>query len=226
MSCFVSVHLWSSGAFVKILKGNKNVLDQSSWGEGVYLNKPINLRKGLLIGWGIRQHCTWQARFVHMEPSLGDMFASPSHLFGLIFMFFLSPVSWTPGCLIQQQRGRSSRAGWCGLSVEHEVQEGYTGVRLPLSGTRSPSAGFTHTSLRTHRWLSPRQVLCQPTPVCSPLTRLLPLCPCTPYPPAFMHIVSSPYWHPAAPHLSTNTCSRGAGEDVWCRTKVRALRWD
>lgn len=103
-------------------------------------------------------------------------------------MFFLSPVSWTPGCLIQQQRGRSSRAGWCGLSVEHEVQEGYTGVRLPLSGTRSPSAGFTHTSPRTHRWLSPRQVwstanqllIAHPSPasfpcVQAPLT-LLPSC--------------------------------------------------
>lgn len=82
-----------------------------------------------------------------MEPNLGGMSASPSHSFVLIFLF-LSPVSWTLGCLIQQQRGRSSRARRRGLSVEHEVQEGYTGVRLPLSGIRSPSASFSHTSPR------------------------------------------------------------------------------
>ncbi len=28
----------------------------------------------------------------------------------------------------------------------------------------------------------------------------------TPHPPAFIHIVSSPYWHSPSPHLSTTTC--------------------
>ena len=81
-----------------------------------------------------------------MEPSLGGTSASPTHSFRLtvfFFFFFPSPVSWTPGCLIQQQRGRSPRARWRGISVEHEVQEGYAWVRLPLSGTSFP--------LRPHR---------------------------------------------------------------------------
>lgn len=88
-----------------------------------------------------------------MEPSLGGMSASPS--FGLIF--FLSPVSWTPGCLIQQQRGRSSRARRRGLSVEHEVQEGHTGVRLPLSGTQSKASLLVSPTPPQcpHRWLLP-----------------------------------------------------------------------
>lgn len=69
-----------------------------------------------------------------MEPSLGGTSASPdSHSF--FFFFLLSPVSWTPGCLIQQQWGRASWARRGGISVEHEVQEGHAGVRLPLPGT-------------------------------------------------------------------------------------------
>lgn len=148
MSCFVSVHLFFSIAFVKIMKGNKNVLYQSYWGVGgfgVLFKQAINPEER--VTHSLRHSAAWQARLVHMEPSLGGMTASPSHSFVLIFLF-LSPVSWTPGCLIQQQRGRSSRARRRGLGVEHEVQEGYTGVRLPLSGTRSPSASFSHTSPR------------------------------------------------------------------------------
>lgn len=114
-------------------------------GFGVLFKQAINPEER--VTHSLRHSAAWQARLVHMEPSLGGMTASPSHSFVLIFLF-LSPVSWTPGCLIQQQRGRSSRARRRGLGVEHEVQEGYTGVRLPLSGTRSPSASFSHTSPR------------------------------------------------------------------------------
>lgn len=101
------------------------------------------MRKGLLILSGIQQHHTGQERFVHMEPSLGHTSASSPCIHLAWSCFFLSPVSWTPGCLVQQQRGRASRARWRGLSVEHEVQEGDTGVRLPLSGTESPYCPFS-----------------------------------------------------------------------------------
>lgn len=148
MSCFVSVHLCSSAAFVIILKGNKNLLYQCSWGDGVYLNKPINPEEGVthLLRHSAALHMAGEACPHGAKP--GGYVCLPLIFIWAHFHFFLSPVSWTPGCLIQQQRGRSSRAGWCGLSVEHEVQEGYTGVRLPLSGTQSPSAGFAHTSPR------------------------------------------------------------------------------
>ena len=100
-------------------------------------------QKGLLILEGIRQHHTGQARLFHIQPSLGGMPSSPWHSSCLIFFPpffsfpFLSSVSRAPGCLIQQQRGRSTRARRRGLSVEHEVQESYTRVRLPLPGTKS-----------------------------------------------------------------------------------------
>lgn len=181
MSCFVSVHLCSSAAFVIILKGNKNLLYQCSWGDGVYLNKPINPEEGVthLLRHSAALHMAGEACPHGAKP--GGYVCLPLVFIWAHFHFFLSPVSWTPGCLIQQQRGRSSRAGWCGLSVEHEVQEGYTGVRLPLSGTQSPSAGFAHTSPRIEVWSSANQPLfahpslSSSSCVLTPLT-LLPSC--------------------------------------------------
>lgn len=61
-------------------------------------------------------------------------------------------------------------------------------------------------------WSMTSMELCQRTPVCPPS---LP-CSHTPHPPAFIHIVSSVYWHPPPPHLSANTCSWGGGKDLWC----------
>lgn len=69
---------------------------------------------------------------------------------------------------------------------------------------------------RPHGWLLPWQArnTANQTLFAHPLSSLpKPLTP-----PAFIHIVSSPYWHPPPPHLSTNTCSWGAGEDLWCRS--------
>lgn len=187
MSSSVSVHRCSSERFqnrsfwLKLRKEIKTELTKVLRG-GKEIKRAINLEERLLILWGIQQHRTGQARLFHMEPSLGGMSVS----FGLIFCFFLSPVSWTPGCLIQQQRGRSSWARRRGLSVEHEVQEGHTGVRLPLSGTQNLSLSLPSWVASSMTSVEHRQnLLSHPSPI---------------------HIVSSPSWHPPPPHLCANTC--------------------
>lgn len=84
---------------------------------------------------------------------------------------------------------------------------------LPLLHCHSPSP-------HPNGWLPPRQAwnpANQPLFVHS-LSSSFSLYPHTPHPLACIHTVSSPCWHPPPPHLSTNTCLWGAGEDLWCRS--------
>lgn len=195
-----------------------------------------------LRGWGLfkQTHKSWGRGYSFVEAFRGTahgrrglstwsqawgLCLPPPHLFGLIFIFFCHQY---PELLVASYNNNEDaphepdgvalvwNMKYKKATPEYVFHCQVLKAPLLVSPTPPRVLAFSMTSVE----------LCQPTPVCSPLALLLLLCPHAPYPPAFMHIVSSPYWHPATPHLSTNTCSWGAGEDVWCRTRVQAMQQD
>lgn len=93
----------------------------------------------------------------------------------------------------------------------------------PVHSLIFPSIILALTSPHPNGWLLPWQVW---NPANQPLFAH-PLSSSSlyshiPHPPASIHIVSSPCWHPPPPHLSTNTCLWGAGEDLWRRSRMES----
>lgn len=137
--------------------------------------------------------------------------------------------SWLPHTTITRTLLTSQTAWpWCGTWSTRRLHRSTSST---VRYTKPLCFFLPHLPTPPHWWLLPWQAwrsANQPL-YCTPLTLLLLfllLCPHTPHPPAFMHIVSSPYWHPPPPHLSTNTCSWGAGEDMRCRSWIRAPQQD
>lgn len=134
------------------------------------------------------------------------------------WFFFLSVTSilnsWLPHTTTMRKLLTSQTVWhWCGTwSTRRLPRSTSSTVRYPK---QSPSASVSHPSPRPYCWLLPWQAFntaSQPS--------LLP-CSHTPYPTwLYPHYASSLCWHPPSPHLFANTCSRGAGEDLWCRSWI------